>query len=168
MDGYIQFAVIFLLFITLILPFTTFIHELGHALPALLISKDPVEIRLGKSDKGTGITFGRLTIKIQPLSGWLGFAFFHIPKHKSMSVHHALVLLSGPLFSFMLSLFCYVLYTFLDFNSISSFLIKSIMHASLGQFILTIFPIKYPSFLWGYGGMPSDGYRVLKLLMNRG
>ncbi|MFD1739269.1 site-2 protease family protein [Bacillus salitolerans] len=165
MDSYVQFTITFLLFVSLILPLTTFVHELGHALTALLLFKEPVGIRLGNSIKGSGFKVGKLTIKIQPLSGFVGFVDYPIPKDKNNSVLHALILIAGPVFSFTLCLFSYMLITFLDFQFIINYLLKSIMNASLAQFIFTIIPIRYPSLFGSYRGMPSDGYRVMKLMM---
>ncbi|MDL4839910.1 M50 family metallopeptidase [Aquibacillus rhizosphaerae] len=167
MDSYIQFTITFLLFVSLILPLTTLVHELGHALTALILFKEPVGVRLGSSFKGTGFKVGKLTFKIQPLSGWVGFVEYNIPKGKNNIVSNAMIMIAGPFFSFILGLICYISITFSDSQYIIIFLLKSIMNASLVQFIITILPIKYPSFLRAYKGMPSDGYRVMKLIMSR-
>jgi len=58
---------VLLIFLAIILsrPITTFVHELGHAIPSLLFTKGPVVIYVGSYgdiSNSTTTTFGRLSI----------------------------------------------------------------------------------------------------------
>ncbi|MEQ2527274.1 site-2 protease family protein [Bacillaceae bacterium CLA-AA-H227] len=167
MDSIEQIALTLLILVSIIFPLTTFVHELGHALLSLFLFKEPVEIRLGKPTTKSGFKIGKLTIKVQPISGWVGYTDFKIPKDMNNSIQHASVLLFGPIFSFMLSLVCYILVAYLNLGSIPTFLIKLITQAAFVQFIITLLPIKYPSFFGSYKGMASDGYQLMQLIMRR-
>ncbi len=163
----IDFALTFLLFVAIILPFTTFIHELGHAIAASKLLKVPVEIRLGNQFKGNGVTIGRITIKVQPLSGWVGFCSYNISPAKVNKATDIAIILGGPLSSLLLSCICFLLISYVSFPMVITYLMKSIMNAALVQFVITIIPIKYPAFFGSYSGISSDGYRVTKLLLRR-
>lgn len=167
MDCIEHIALTLLLLVSIIFPLTTFVHELGHALLALFLFKEPVEIRLGKPTTKSRFKLGKLTIKIQPISGWVGFTDFKIPKEMNNSIQHAIVLLSGPIFSFMLSLICFILEAYLDLGAIPSFFLKTITNAAFAQFVMTIVPIKYPSFLGAYKSMASDGFQLMQLILKR-
>ncbi|MCT2534767.1 hypothetical protein NC661_04490 [Aquibacillus koreensis] len=163
MDEYVKFLIIFLVYFALVFPISTFIHELGHALPALILSKEKVEIRLGTRFKGSGVRFGRLTIKVQPFSGFTGVVNFNISKESNAKARNFWILILGPMFSFFLVVGCYFVITYNELPDVIDFLIRALMFASLAQFTLTIIPMKYPIFFGAYKGTPSDGYRVLML-----
>ncbi|WP_176555734.1 M50 family metallopeptidase [Virgibacillus ndiopensis] len=151
------------MFVALILPFTTFVHELGHSLVASRLLKVPVEIRLGKRFEGRGLTFGRLTLKIQPLSGWVGFFSYDVSSEKESRINNIFIFLAGPISSLILCSTCFVLIYYVNFPSIFDYLMKAVANAALAQFVITIIPIKYPSFFGAYNGISSDGYKVIKL-----
>lgn len=154
----------FLLFIALILPFTTFVHELGHALVATHLLKVPVEIKLGTTFNRKGLTLGRIHINIQLLSGWVGFFNYKAPTKKVSKSKQILIFLAGPLFSILLSSVCFTFLTYINVPMILNNLLKFIMHASLAQFLITIIPFKYPDFFGSYSGLSSDGYQIVKLI----
>ncbi|WP_456279399.1 site-2 protease family protein [Bacillus sp. AK128] len=129
------------------LPFTTFVHELGHALVASKLLKVPVEIRLGKKFKGNGFTVGRLTIKVQPLSGWVGFFSYNVSAEKGNKAKSIAIFLAGPFSSLLLCCICFLLISYVSFPTVVNFIMKAIMNAALAQFVITITPIRYPSFL---------------------
>ena len=61
----ILYAIGAILFILCIRPITTFFHEMGHALPALMFSREAVTVYIGSYgdvSRSQKFTFGRLTI----------------------------------------------------------------------------------------------------------
>ncbi|WP_456279404.1 site-2 protease family protein [Bacillus sp. AK128] len=146
---------------------TTFVHELGHAVVASKLLKVPVEIRLGKKFKGNGLTIGRLTVKVQAVSGWVGFFSYNVPPEKVNRAHNIAIFLAGPFSSLLLCCICFLLISYVSFPTAINFFMKSVMNAALVQFIITTIPIRYPSFFGAYRGISSDGYRVVKLLQRR-
>lgn len=126
-----------------------------------------MEIRLGKKFKGNGLTIGRLTIKVQPLSGWVGFFSYNVSPEKVNRANNIAIFLAGPILSLFLCCICFLLISHVNFPTIFNFLMKSVMNAALAQFVITIIPIRYPSFFGAYSGISSDGYKVTKLLQRR-
>ncbi|MCT2537309.1 M50 family metallopeptidase [Aquibacillus koreensis] len=167
MESFFEFIVIFLLFIGFIFPLSTFIHELGHGLTALVLSKYPVEIRLGSSSKSFDWRIGRLTIKMQPFSGWIGFVQYRVTTGEDYKRDNNIILLNGPISSLVFSFLSYLLLRYINLPEIPYFIINAIMIASLVQFFITILPIKYPFIFGAYRNTPSDGYTILKLLKNK-
>nr|WP_239589341.1 M50 family metallopeptidase [Metabacillus crassostreae] len=155
------------MFISIILPFTTFVHELGHAIVAAHLLKVPVEIKLGTKFNGKGITLGKIHINIQLLSGWVGFFNFKATTEKVSKSKYILIFLAGPLFSFLLSTVCFTLLTYSNVPMILNDLVRFIMNAALVQFLITIIPFKYPAFLGSYSGLSSDGYNIIKVMRQR-
>ena len=155
------------MFFAVILPFTTLVHELGHALVTIQLLKVPVEIRLGKTFKGEGLSFGKLTIKIQFMSGWVGFFRYNDADKNANRTRSILILLAGPISSLLLGCTCFVLYSYLELTMIIQYILKAIMNAALAQFLLTIIPIKYPSIFGAYNGLTSDGYKILRLMRTK-
>ncbi|XQY93031.1 site-2 protease family protein [Metabacillus sp. HB246100] len=167
MSPIVEFALVFLMMVAIILPFTTFIHELGHALTAAVLLKQPVDIILGMEEKTRSIRVGRMiTIKLQPLSGWVGFfRYSHEKPMKKMTF--ILIMLSGPLFSLLLAISSYLFVSNVDIPPIVNKVIILIMNAAFIQCAITIIPVKYPSLMGAYNGVKSDGYQVVSCLCSK-
>lgn len=152
---------IFLLFLVII-PIITFIHELGHAIPALLFTKEKVLIRLGKrknTKASKNLKISRLTIEFSSFSPITGFTFWDDSK---MNINQLLITyLGGPLISLLLALLFYFLSNNATFFS-QSFM-AFVGNWFLFQFAITAIPMYYPSFMGDYKGVESDGMRILHL-----
>lgn len=62
-----------IVFVVIVAPFLTLIHELGHALVALTFIPQDIVIRLGQDPKIRLFRRGRLQILVQPIGGWFGY-----------------------------------------------------------------------------------------------
>lgn len=72
--------------------------------------------------------------------------------------------ISGPLMS---AFFAFILYLFLHHPINKHYLITGMFWLNLIQFVVTVIPIIYPKWWRPYGGYPSDGYKVLKILIGK-
>lgn len=61
--GFIDFIVYPLVYI-IFMPILTLIHELGHAIPALIFSKENVTVNIGNSNLNKQIKLNRLLINL--------------------------------------------------------------------------------------------------------
>ncbi len=99
----IDFLVGFILFnlaLKVVYPLSGLLHELGHALPSLLLTKDPVRIRLGNSTDKPTIKLGRLEICLGPTTSFWGSCEF---TSEGMSTARLIIItLGGPLTSLCL------------------------------------------------------------------
>ena len=143
--------------------FILYFHEFGHAIFAIIFTKQEVKIRFGGILDKKIIKLGRLLIFLNGFNPSYGVVYWNA---KSLSKYkNALICLGGPLFSLLLSLM--ILY-FLKYNTyeyINQNMIKVLFISSVWQFIITIIPIKYPKFWGGYAGFNSDGLSALKYLL---
>ena len=84
-------------------PIVSTLHELGHALPALLLTRGKVKVRVGEGKKFLFFSPGKLgkrfSIKISLKNPRVGYTQFEQQKKGSQFI----VLLGGPLFTFLLT-----------------------------------------------------------------
>ena len=111
----IVYIILFLFFVIIITrPFIVLFHELGHAIPALIFSREKVEIYLGSYGdkvKSFKIQLGLLEIWVKPAFFWKsGLCVYN----KSMSIDHRIIVtFCGPIASFSLSfVLAYIIFAF--------------------------------------------------------
>lgn len=141
----------FLLFV-LIAYASLFIHELGHAVMALLNKSDKSIIHIGKGPRLFKIKIGKLEIKLKRL---FIFNFYNTAYRKEdySKIEQIFMTLSGPLINGVLALVLWLLYMSSWFNPLLfiSFLFN------LWLFVFNLIPFKI-------GQSSSDGYTIYKLL----
>lgn len=155
---------IFVFFMTF--QITTIIHEFGHAIPALILTRDRVKITLGRLDKNNKkfkqISLRRLDIEIKSFNPFIGFAHW---KSSNLTKYQRIVILAGgPVVSLVLAL----IMAFISIGSEGKFLmgifnLKEITilarNIALVSFLFTSIPMIYPK-----SNRPSDGHQILKLI----
>lgn len=135
---------------------TTLIHEMGHMLGYIICA--------GKKAVAWHITVGigtqllktkRLTICIVPFFN----GYFQLADTASLTKKEALVMLSGgPIASLLMTIVLLV-----SCNSIfTDQAIIFAMYCNFSQFLFTIIPVRYPSWIWS--GAKSDGLQMLQLM----
>lgn len=153
-----------ILLLALLFQLCTISHEFGHAIPALIFSKDKVSIKLGVGDRDIKkLSLGRLEIKIKVVNPFIGFAWWN---GKNMNrLEGVLCCAGGPLVSLLIGIAFIIIGKGMGENLIGEiFTISAYVH--FYQFICTAIPIKYPK-VWGsYGGYYSDGHNVVSLIKN--
>ncbi|WP_042274517.1 hypothetical protein [[Clostridium] dakarense] len=159
---FIDFVVYPLVYIVFT-PILTILHELGHALPALIFTKDKVTVNIGNSNLNKQIRLNRLVINLNGYKSLVDVAYGYVnwtPVDNRAKV--VFMILGGPLASLIVSvlLYIYLINVSLPYVLMVSF--NALFIFSVFQFLLTILPIKY--FYKPYIGYTSDGYRILQHL----
>ena len=147
---------------------STIIHELGHALPALILTRDNVKIILGRNNERLKkVSLKRLDIHLKGFNPFIGFVYWDEPKLTNFK--KILILAGGPIFSLIFG----IVLLFISRNMESKLLVGIILlkqmiilagNYQLYTFVSTSVPIIYPKWWVGYAGYPSDGYQVLQLI----
>jgi hypothetical protein len=142
----------------------TLTHELGHALPILLFSRENVRIQLGKQPAQRSWVLGRVQLDVQ-LPSFAGF--YRYNKNNVSRQLQLLSLFCGPLTSLLWTIILGSLAAVLrnkpELQMWQSVTIIVAADAFLG-FILTAVPLKYPDWYGILAGWPSDGYQIRALL----
>jgi Tfp pilus assembly protein PilF len=145
-------------------PFTILFHELGHAIPAILLTKEGATVYVGSyGDKKQSfkITIGGLEIWFRyNLIKWRGGLC--IPKAEEISLtKRAIYTLCGPLFSLFIAACIFYLTLSHDLHG----LVKLICAFALGSTILDLFTNLIPHKIKVADGSTlfSDGYLLFNL-----
>jgi hypothetical protein len=97
---------------------------------------------------------------------WSYFGFCQLVNNKTKlsPSQQIIIALGGPCISLLIAISFFILHNTVGFsNQINSFIFWIGIY-NLFNFLVTIIPIKYPTWWKPYGNMPSDGYRVLRAL----
>ncbi len=148
---------------------TTLVHELGHAVPSLLFTKEQVIVCVGSyGDVSHSLSFsiGRLKIflKFNFLSWNLGLC-----SHQGIGGFWKtlIVIIGGPLASLFLALSLVYLLIFNDYSDITIVVLTFFILSSLWDFAVNIYPISTPFYLFNGSEIYNDGYRFLSLIKRR-
>lgn len=142
-------------------PIGAFLHELGHALPILMLSDNDVEIVIGKVNVDKKIysqQFNRMRLTLGSYAPFVGFC--KSSKRFSRNVR-LLALICGPVSSLLMFLVIVILTRYSDNITVNNVL-NVLANFFLIQFLITAIPMRYN--FSAYKGMDSDGMQVLKLL----
>ncbi len=150
---------------------TVFVHELGHAIPALLLSKNKVEVYIGSygdPEKSLIFSLGRFKIffKYNPFL-WSQGLCTHSGFKFDPFVSAFIILLGGPLFSLAFGILsCSYIYANSD-DPKMMFLGVLILVSSLLDFYVNIVPDKRPIRLFDGNIVFNDGAQIKQLLYYR-
>lgn len=144
---------------------STISHEFGHAIPALIFSKEEVKITFGiDNGKLKNIIIGKLNIELRGFSPFVGFVCWN--SNIMTKGQRIVATAGGPIVSLIIGI-CLLIFTDLTSSSIIKQIIVFSAYYHLYQFAVTSIPIIYPKWWAGYGGYSSDGYKVLQLARQR-
>lgn len=156
--------IIYLLVYIIFMPVLSFLHELGHAIPALIFTKDEVRINIGNYNLIKKVKLKRLIINIYGYKSIVDVYFAYVNwKPVESKFKSIIMIVGGPISSLCTSI---VLYLTLDTIQLSYLLLKifnGMLLFSIGQFIVTALPMKY-SDNSPYKGGTSDGYKIVQWL----
>lgn len=160
---FIDFIVYPLVYI-LFTPISTMIHELGHAIPALIFTKGDVSVNIGNSNIKKQLKFNRLVINIYGYRSIMDVSYGYINWEPIDSKLKSIIMIAGgPIASLFTSGLLYFSLYKLDLSYLMIIVFNAMCLFSLGQFIVTILPMKY-SDNGPYKGFTSDGYKILQWL----
>lgn len=142
---------------------TTFIHEMGHALPSLAFTNEEVQIHIGSygDDKNSA------SFSIGRLKTFFKFDFLHwnigLCKHQGATQYWEkfLIVLGGPVFSLLIGITLGILLRFGSFSDLTEILFTCFIISSIWDFLVNIIPSKNPIIM--HDG--SIGYNDGTLLM---
>ena len=160
------YAVLGIILISIARSITTLIHELGHAIPSLLYTAEPVEVYIGnygKKENTLPLHFGRLSIYFEfNILVW----YSGLCKHASIpnTRERIITILMGPLASLLLALFFLWIITSFNFNNAIKALIGVYILSSVLDFLFNIIPRQNPIALEGGGLCYNDGYNLMASL----
>lgn len=163
------FPIFLLILIVLVLiarPLTVLLHELGHAIAAILLTKQKATIYIGtygEPKKSIKINLGVLTIffHYNPFAWRLGLC---VPSAKSISIYKRIIFtLAGPFASFIIAIIaCYYTFTYDLHGALKLFLVVFLASATL-DLLINLIPNERPIKLYDGSVTYNDGY-TLKLL----
>ncbi|MEO7312436.1 MAG: tetratricopeptide repeat protein [Chitinophagaceae bacterium] len=166
MQYYLLFLLLLVALALVSRPLTVVLHELGHAIPAILLTKQKVTIYIGSyGDPRKSIKFhiGRLEIFFRyNVFAWrLGIC---VPSEKNISVNRQIVYtITGPFTSFIVAVIaCYFTFTY-DMHGLLKILLVVFLTSSILDLLINLTPNKTPIQLFSGKFVYNDGYK-LKLL----
>ncbi len=166
-----QYFPLILLFFALLVfimrPFTVIFHELGHAIPAILMTRQTVSIYIGSyGDPKRSLHFniGLLDVwfKYNPFSWQLGLC---VPSAKQISINKQITyILTGPLASITIATFaCYFTFAY-ELHGFLKLIIVVFLGSSIYDLLVNLIPSSTPIQLYDGGLIYNDGYQLKQLL----
>ncbi|MDY0779508.1 tetratricopeptide repeat protein [Tenacibaculum sp. IB213877] len=156
-----------MLFITVLRPFSTLIHELGHGIPALIFTDKKVTLYLGSHGdptKSFRIQIGRLELFFNnnPFHWKIGLC---VLEQKTLSINKQIFIdLMGPLASLSLSMILSYLVFFSNFNDNVKIVLFFFNISTYYDFYINIVPSKNPIELYDGTTVFNDGKQIMDLL----
>lgn len=161
-------ALAVLLFIIRIV--TVILHELGHAIPAIIFTQQSVSIYIGsfgKRQKGLKIKIGLLEVWLSynPLTWYHGFCMSNA---RFISINQEIAyLLMGPVTSLFIALFGCLIVFALDFHGAVKLAIVSFALSAFVDLVTNLSPRNTPTTLKDGTHIYNDGYQIILLLRKK-
>lgn len=168
MESFIGLLLLFSVFF--VRSFTTFIHELGHGIPALLFTKEKVKLYIGtygQKDKTANFIIGRLEIYFKyNLLMWNTGLCVHSGKNMSIN-RNIIITLMGPVSSLLFGLSCFLFVGLNDLNDNLIILFSFFMVSCALDFFTNILPSSEPIILHDGTTTYNDGQHLIELFKYR-
>lgn len=145
---------------------TTLVHEMGHAIPALLFTKDTVKVYIGTYgdiSKGLNLVIGRFQIffHFNPFDWKIGMC-----THKGTDEfwHNVFIIIGGPIASLFISIPLMNRFSQGDLTNELKFVFMVIIVASLIDFLVNIVPSTRQIYMHDGSVGFNDGFQLQMLL----
>ncbi|WP_235298868.1 M50 family metallopeptidase [Portibacter marinus] len=148
---------------------TTFIHELGHAIPALLLSPGKVTMYVGSDGddaKSIKIQVGRLTILLSFMMWDLDIGLCQYQSTPSIA-KDLMIVLGGPFLSLLSGSMILFFLVNADLTDGWIFVLSILMISSISDFLINIIPRKRPRILRSGDKIFNDGMQLVFLYQKR-
>ena len=156
--------------ITIARPLTTLFHELGHAIPAMLLTKEKVTVYIGSYGNfknSLHINAGRLVIYIRfnPFEWRHGLC---VPSASTISINRQIIyLVSGPVTSLLVaSIACYFTFAY-DLHGFLKVFLLVFLASSIFDLFVNLIPKENPLRLNDGTYTYNDGYHIKQLLYHK-
>lgn len=165
--GYFLLIMLFFALLTLIVrPFLILFHELGHAIPAILMTRQTVSIYIGSygdPKKSWHFSIGLLDVwfKYNPFSWREGLC---VPAANQISINKQIIYtVTGPLASFIIAVVsCYFTFSY-DLHGFLKLILIIFLCLSILDLIVNLIPRKTPIKLYNGRLTYNDGYQLIQL-----
>ena len=161
-----KYFLVFYLLLLITRTFTVFFHELGHAIPAIIFTKQKVSIYIGSygdPKKSFKFNIGLLEIwfKYNPFLWELGLC---VPSAKEISINKQIVYtLTGPLTSSIIAIIlCYFAVSY-NFHTNVQIVLLSFLVSSIYDLYTNLIPRSTPIKLYDGSYVYNDGYALKQL-----
>lgn len=142
------------------MPVLAFIHELGHAIPALIFTKNEVSVNIGNYNLIKKVKLNRLVINIYGYRSIMDVSYAYVNWETLESKFKSIIMIAGgPIASLCTSIVLYLTLEIIQLPYLIMKIFNGILLCSIGQFIVTALPMKY-SDNGPYKGFTSDGYKI--------
>src|SRR5947209_5161660 len=164
---FIAFLIIFICLVLIIRPLTVLLHELGHAIPAIIMTKKKVIIYIGTygdPTKGGKLSIRNLEIyfRYNPFAWRLGLC---LPCANNISINRQIIYtVFGPIISFLIAIVSsYFIFAY-DLHGFLKLYIIVFLGSSFFYLLINLIPRETPIKLYNGNITHNDGYK-LKLLL---
>jgi hypothetical protein len=165
--GIVKFIIYAIVYI-LGMPILTLLHELGHGIIGLMLTKGNVDIIIGNSNLNKKLRLKRLTIDFKGYENIFALTCGFVRCGKESSKFKLILInASGPVVSIIISITTYMILskTHLSLNYVEIHALNAVFWYSFSAFIMTIIPMRYE--YYPYKGYFSDGYSIMSLINKR-
>lgn len=156
-------AIISILTVLVLRSLTTFFHEMGHAIPALIFSKDYVHVYVGTYGNISNCShfkFGRLEIFFRlNLLDWKIGMCEHVPTKEMWKT--ALIILGGPIASLIISLPLIWILANYEVTEVLFLIMSMFVLAASFDFLVNMTPWNTPIYMHNGHVSFCDGYMLL-------
>jgi tetratricopeptide (TPR) repeat protein len=145
---------------------TTLLHELGHAIPALVYTTEEVTVYVGSYGdirNSLPIRLGRfrLFLKFNILDWKMGLCMHKSPAYY---VHHFIIILGGPLISLILATWLTWLMFSDGLSDATKVFISLFILSTVWDFLVNIVPVSRPLKLHNGHYTHNDGFQLARML----
>lgn len=158
---------VFLLLRILARPVITLAHELGHGIPALLLTSSDVEVYVGSygdADGSLRIAFGRLKLFLKCKFGVWGTGMCRFQTQSVSLDRNIVITLAGPLSALLFCLALSVAGLLSDLPGGYKASVWLFLAMSLYEFCYNLYPRSRPTYLHDGGITYNDGRQIITLL----
>lgn len=170
MESFLLIMSLIIGFIIVTRPITVLLHELGHTVTAILLTRNTVSIYVGSYGDPNGcfhFCLGNLELwlKHNPLKWQFGVC---VPKAKEVSIEEQIVYtLAGPLTSFIIAFAACSIALMLDFHGLLKLFLIVFFGSAVFDLIINLIPNKTPIKLYDGRVTFNDGYQLRKLFHSK-
>ena len=118
-----------------------FLHELGHALAALLVTRQPVELQIGRDERRAPVVVGRLSMRCN----WRGLRYgcVRYDRDAESRARQTVVAVSGPLASLLFSAVFFASLSISEAGSWGWFGFLGLFVANLRILVTSMWPVPH-------------------------
>ena len=163
---YFVFMILLFSLVCIARPLTVFFHELGHAIPSILLTGRQTTIYVGSYGdprRSIRFTIGLLQVyfRYNPLSWKLGLC---VPSEAVSLNRQILCIIAGPLTSFMIAaVCCYFTFTY-DLHGLLKLFLVVFLGSGILDLIINLLPARAPVQLYDGTTAYNDGYQLIQII----